>query len=314
MSRALSFIIVGGRRGRLGAGRWDVILMTDPSAVPLVFRHHPRRFGEWKYVYPVVSRRAGGVSLGVNLNLDKVCNFDCVYCQVDRREMGEREFLDLKRLDAELREAVPWIASGEIFRDPAFARTPADFRRFHDIAFSGDGEPTTYRNFEEVIAAAAAVRRELAPPELKLVLITNASMFHRPAVRAGLALLDANNGEIWAKLDAGTEAYFRRIARTAISFEQILENITEAARARPIVIQTLLLRWENDPPDEAERTAYCERLREILRAGGALRRVQLYTVARQPAESFVRPLTAAELETWAEAVRRAAGVPVSVYA
>lgn len=296
-----------------GAGRGDAALMTQPSALPPVFRHHPRRFGDWKYVYPVVSRRAGGVSLGVNLNLDKVCNFDCVYCQVDRREMGERQFLDLGRLDEELRQAVPWIVSGEIFRDPAFTQTPADFRRFHDIAFSGDGEPTTYRNFPEVIATAAAVRRELAPPELKLVLITNASMFHRPTVRRGLELLDANHGEIWAKLDAGTEAYFHRIARTAISFGQILENITEAARARPIVIQTLLMRWGDDPPDEAERAAYCRRLKEVLAAGGRLRRVQLYTVARPPAESFAQPLSAAELEDWAEAVRRAVDVPVAVY-
>ncbi|MGQ9914006.1 MAG: radical SAM protein [Thermogutta sp.] len=287
--------------------------MSQPSALPPVFRHHPRRFGDWKYVYPVVSRRAGGVSLGVNLNLDKVCNFDCVYCQVDRREMGEREFLDLGRLDEELRQAVPWIVSGEIFRDPAFAQTPADFRRFHDIAFSGDGEPTTYRNFPEVIATAAAVRRELGPPELKLVLITNASMFHRSAVQRGLELLDANNGEIWAKLDAGTEAYFRRIARTAISFGQILDNITEAARARPIVIQTLLMRWGDDPPDEAERAAYCQRLQDVSAAGGRLRRVQLYTVARPPAESFARPLSAAELEAWATAVRRAVDVPVAVY-
>ncbi|GAB4134271.1 radical SAM protein [Thermopirellula anaerolimosa] len=287
--------------------------MSDPSLAPLVFRHHPRRFGDWKYVYPVVSRRAGGVSLGVNLNLDKVCNFDCVYCQVDRREMGEREFLDLRQLDEELRQAVPWIVSGEIFRDPAFAETPAQFRRFQDIAFSGDGEPTTYRNFPQVIETTAAVRRELAPPDLKLVLITNASMFHRPAVREGLALLDANGGEIWAKLDAGTEAYFRRIARTSISFGQILENITEAARARPIVIQTLLMRWGEEPLDDAERAAYCARLREVLEAGGSLRRVQLYTVARKPAESFARPLSAEELETWAEAVRREVGVPVAVY-
>ncbi len=287
--------------------------MNEPSPTSLVFRHHPRRFGEWKYVYPVVSRRAGGVSLGINLNLDKICNFDCVYCQVDRRELGEREFPDLRHLEEELREAISWIAAGEIFSHPAFQDTPPAFRRFCDIAFSGDGEPTTYRNFTEVVAKAATLRRELAPPEVKLVLITNASMFHRPAVREGLELLNANHGEIWAKLDAGTEDYFRRIARTSISFSQILENITQAAKAWPIVIQTLLMRWGEEPPGQAERVAYCQRLREVVQAGGSLRRVQLYTVARKPAEDFVQPLTLEELEAWAAAVRETVGVPVVVY-
>ena len=47
-------------------------------------RQHPRRFEDFKFVYPVLSRRAHGISIGINTNPDKVCNFDCIYCQVDR--------------------------------------------------------------------------------------------------------------------------------------------------------------------------------------------------------------------------------------
>ena len=57
--------------------------MNQPAAASL-FQDHPRSFEANRYVYPVLSRRAGGISIGVNLNVDKVCNFHCVYCQVSR--------------------------------------------------------------------------------------------------------------------------------------------------------------------------------------------------------------------------------------
>ena len=102
----------------------------------------------------------------------------------------------------------------------------------NDIAFSGDGEPTTYRNFDEIVEACAGVKRQHGLTKVKMLLITNASMFHRPAVERGLTILDANQGEIWAKLEAGTDEYYRRIERTTIPFRRILDNITAAARVR----------------------------------------------------------------------------------
>ena len=129
--------------------------MTKDAVAPSqLFALHPRTFHENRYVYPVLSRRAGGISVGVNLNLDKVCNFDCVYCQVNRSEPGEKEFLDLDRLVAELDATLGLATSGRIYDDAAFCRTPAELRRINDIALSGDGEPTTYRNFDEVARVA----------------------------------------------------------------------------------------------------------------------------------------------------------------
>jgi wyosine [tRNA(Phe)-imidazoG37] synthetase (radical SAM superfamily) len=136
-----------------------------------------------------------------------------------------------------------------------------------------------------------------------MVLITNASMFHRPAVRRGLEILDANQGEIWAKLEAGTEPYFKLVERTTIPFRQVLDNITEAARVRPLVIQSLFMRVAGEPPSPAELEAFCDRLNEITAAGGQLKLVQIYTVARPPAESFVAPLTNAEVDAVVDLVR-----------
>jgi wyosine [tRNA(Phe)-imidazoG37] synthetase (radical SAM superfamily) len=276
------------------------------------FTSHPRSFQQNHYVYPVLSRRSGGISIGVNLNVDKVCNFDCVYCQVDRTEPGEKEFVEIPRLVEELEAMLDLVVSGRIYQQPEFVVTPPPLRRLNDIALSGDGEPTTYRNFDQIAEACAAVRRR-GPADLKLVLITNASMFHRPRVRRGLEILDANQGEIWAKLDVGTEAYYGRIIRSPVPFSRILANLRDAARVRAIVIQSLFLRLEGQPPPPEEQDSYCDRLNEITASGGRIKLVQVHTVARPPAERFVAPLSNAEVDALADRIRRRTGLEVAVY-
>jgi wyosine [tRNA(Phe)-imidazoG37] synthetase (radical SAM superfamily) len=275
------------------------------STLPL-HTDHARLFELNRFVYPVLSRRSGGISIGVNLNPDKICNFDCIYCQVDRRSQSETRFVETTALIEELRTTLDLVTSGRIYETEKFASVPLHLRRLNDIAFSGDGEPTTYKNFDELMQLCAEVKREsdtiLRPstldprPSTKMVLITNASMFHRPHVQRGLAILDENNGEIWAKLDAGTDEYYHLIERTTIPFRQILDNITAAARIRPLVIQSLFMRVNGEPPTSNELEAFCTRLNEITAAGGQLKLIQIYTVARRPAESYVAPLSDAEVD------------------
>jgi len=121
-------------------------------------------------------------------------------------------------------------------------------------------------------------------------------MFHRPHVQRGLEILDRNNGEIWAKLEAGTEAYYHLVDRTPIPFRQILDNITAAARARPLVIQALFMRVNGEPPSPTELEAFCDRLNEITGVDGKLKLVQVYTVARRPTESYVTSLSDGEVD------------------
>jgi wyosine [tRNA(Phe)-imidazoG37] synthetase (radical SAM superfamily) len=278
-----------------------------------LYADHGRVYRDNKFVYPVLSRRSGGISIGVNLNPDKVCNFDCIYCQVDRRSEAETRFVEMNRLWDELDLMLGFVTSGRIYEDPKFANVPAALRRLNDIAFSGDGEPTTYRNFDEIIAGAAELKRRRGLADVKLVLITNATMFHRPAVERGLEILDANNGEIWAKLETGTDEYYQLVERTKIPFRQVLDNIAAAARKRPLVIQSLFMRIRGEAPPASEISAFCDRLNEILAAGGMLKSVQVYTVARQPAESFVEPLQNAELDAIAQVVRDRTAIPAPVF-
>lgn len=272
---------------------------------------HPRTFEANRFVYPVLSRRSGGISIGVNLNPDKICNFDCVYCQVDRTTQSETRFVELEQLLAELDAMLRLVASGQLFEHPTFSDVPADLRRLNDIAFSGDGEPTTYRNFDQIIARCAEVKQAHGLSDVKMILITNASMFHRPHVQRGLKILDANQGEIWAKLDAGTDEYYHLIERTAIPFQRILDNITSAARVRPIVIQAIFMRVHGEPPPPAEQQAFCDRLLEISAAGGQIKLVQIYTIARPPTEAYVAALSTAEIDALADLVADRTGIPTA---
>ncbi len=276
-------------------------------------RSHSRIYRENKFVYPVLSRRSKGLSIGINLNPDKICNFDCIYCQVDRRSEAETRFVEIDRLVAELDSILQLVGSGDIYEDERFRHVAEPQRRLNDIAFSGDGEPTTYRNFDSIVGRVAELKRGHALEEPKLVLITNASMFHREVVQRGLETLDANNGEVWAKLEAGTEAYYQRVERTTVPFRRTLDNILLAARQRPLVIQSLFMRIDGEKPPEAEIQAFCDRLSEITAAGGQLKLVQIYTVSRTPAETFVAPLGDDEVDDIVRTVRECTGLPSEAY-
>jgi len=282
------------------------------SALPQ-HRLHSRQYEQNRFVYPVLSRRSRGISIGVNLNPDKVCNFDCIYCQVDRRSEAETQFVELDQVLAELEQVVDLVVSGQLFEDEKFRSVPPDLRRLNDIAFSGDGEPTTYKNFDEIISRVAQFKRARGLGDVKMVLITNATMFHRPPVVRGLAILDDNNGEVWAKLDAGTEPYYKLVERTVIPFKRVLDNILAASRLRPLVLQSLFMRINGDPPTAAEIDAYVQRIRDIQSGGGKIKLVQVYTVARPPAESFVTSLADAEVDAIAAKVRAGTGVAADCY-
>ena len=266
------------------------------SVQALTYRHHPRELAQNRYVYAVLSRRSGGVSIGINLNPDKICNFDCVYCQVDRNTPGRDRRVDLKVLERELSETLQAAKSGSLFAQSPFAAVPDPLRKIVDIAFSGDGEPTTCPQFAEAVALAIHAKREAGLEGLKIVIITNATMFGRAKTKKAFSLLDRHNGEIWAKLDAGTELYFKRVDVTTIPFKRILENLHAAARLRPIVIQSLFMRLHGAGPDKREIAAYCNRLRELTSKGGKIKLVQVYTVARAPAQPYVSALSNKEVD------------------
>lgn len=267
-----------------------------------LFTEHSRGWREHRYAYPVISRRARGLSIGINLSPSKACTFDCVYCSVDRTVPGNEARVDLDLLASELDGLLRQAADGSLFAEGPLAQTPPELRRLNDLAFSGNGEPTAAQEFPEAaeIAANALERRGLTA---KVVVITNSTLLHRAAVARALASLDGRGGEIWAKLDAGTEEHYRLIDRSSVPLERIVANLREAGRARAIVIQSMFAMVHGEPPPEREIDAWLGRLRDLAAGGCRIGGVQVYTCARRTAEPFVRPLGDAALDAIAERVR-----------
>ncbi len=272
----------------------------------LDFKDHRRELGQNRYVYAVVSRRAQGLSIGVNLNPDKVCNFDCPYCQVDRTTPGGEPRIDVDELGAELVDLLE-RAGSDLWAEPPFDTVAPELRRVADVAFAGDGEPTTPPEFPRAASVAREARDQLAPG-VPLRLLTNATLFHKEKVRAALAEFD----ELWCKLDAGTEAYFQLVDGTRLPLQRILDNLLLVARERKVVIQAMFLALEGRGPDDAEIAAWTGRLRALVAGGGRLDLVQVYTIARAPSDPRCGPLPPDRLEAIAASARQA-GFSASVY-
>ena len=278
---------------------------------PLSPRNHDRDSAGMTYVYPVVSRRAGGVSVGINLNPDNACNWACVYCQVPDLQRGTAPETDLAQLEAELRAMLDDILHGDFMQ----TRVPEAARRLNDIALSGNGEPTSARAFPQVIELIGRVMADFdLVGKIKLVLITNGSLADRPRVRDGLAKMAALNGEVWFKFDSATAAGMRAVNQTRISPDKQFERLAGVARLCPTWLQTCVFALDGKPPSAAEQAAYLAALARIRQQSILLQGVLLYGLARpsmQPQASRLSALPAEWLDAFAEKIR-AAGLPVKV--
>ena len=278
---------------------------------PLTPTNHDRDNAGMTYVYPVVSRRAGGVSVGINLNPNNACNWACVYCQVPELTRGTAPQIDLVQLEAELRALLGDIVHGDFMQ----TRVPEGVRRLNDIALSGNGEPTSAKAFPQVIELIGRVMSDFALiGKIKLVLITNGSLINRPRVQDGLAKMAALNGEVWFKFDSATASGMRATNQTRISPDKQLERLAVAARLCPTWLQSCVFALDSDPPSDAEQSAYLATVTRIRQENIPVQGVLLYGLARpsmQPLASRLSALPADWLNTFADKIR-AAGLPVKV--
>ena len=239
--------------------------------------NHDRDSAALRYVYPVVSRRADGVSVGINLNTNNACNWRCIYCQVSDLTRGAAPTVDLAVLENELRGFLDELLHGDFMQ----SRVPEGARRINDIALSGNGEPTSSTEFVQVIALIARVRRELAiPPEVKTVLITNGSLLYRSEIQQGLRDMANLNGEVWFKLDRASAAGMQRVNDTHTSMNKVRDNLIAAIACCPTWLQTCWFALNGEPPARQEEDDYLEFVAALLREGHKPQGVLLYGLAR----------------------------------
>lgn len=271
-----------------------------------------RDFLENRFIYTVISPRARGLSVGVNMNPDKHCNFDCAYCEVNRREPARESRLDVPVMMAELERTLELVQSGEIRERPCYRSAPPELLGLRHVTLSGDGEPTLCPNFVEAVEAIVHLRARGRFSFVKLVLFTNASGLDRPEVAQGLSLFTPHD-EVWVKLEAGTQDYMNRVNRPGCALEKILANILAVARQRPVVIQSLFPSINGAAPPPSEVEAYVQRLRELKEAGAQIALVQIYSATRPTPHSECGHLPLRNLSSIAQRVREVAGLKAEVF-
>lgn len=231
------------------------------------------------YVYPVISRRSEGLSIGINLNPNNACNWHCVYCQVPQLKRGSAPKINLNQLKEELEQFLHNVLYGDFYDDYAIA--PAQ-RTIKDIAISGNGEPTSATQFDHIIELIQdAMLRYKLLDKVKLILITNGSLAHKKTVQAGLEKLQVHNGVVWFKLDSGTDHGLQTINRAGLTIERVKQNLQiMSGFCASIWIQTCLFKRNSLLPSDNECIAYLEFLGWVKSKGIIINGVLLYSLAR----------------------------------
>ena len=239
----------------------------------------PRNFLGNRFVYTVVSARARGLSIGINMNPDRLCNFDCAYCEVNRQLPLSEQALDVAVMAEELEKTLFLVRSGKIRQHAVYGGLSDGLLQLRHVALSGDGAPTLCPNFSEAIEVVIHVRARNSHAFFKLALITNGTGLDLRQVQDSLEYFTQED-EIWIKLDAGTQTYMDRVNRSQVPLEKVLTNILLVGRQRPIIIQSLfpLVLGQEPPPEEIDE--YILRLHDLRRGGAHIALVQIYSATR----------------------------------
>ena len=269
---------------------------------------HNRDVVGLKYVYPVISRRAGGVSVGINLNVNNACNWRCIYCNVPNLTRGSPPPIELSVLERELRGFLDDLLHGDFMQRYV---NEAD-RQLQDIAFSGNGEPTSAKEFPQVLVLVEQVLRDFdLLGKIKVRLITNGSLMDKPSVLESMKHLAKLNGEVWYKVDGGSKVAIARVNDVTLNPESHLQRLRQCAMVCPTFVQTCMFGLDGSPPSELEISDY---LTLVEQAKDVIKGVHLYGLARRSEQVEVERLSrlpAAWLEAIAQRIR-ADGITVHV--
>ena len=265
----------------------------------LTITNHNRNVTNFTYVYPVLSRRAGGLSIGINFNPNNACNWRCIYCQVPDLKLGAAPKIDLDLLANELRSFLDDVLNGDFYDR---MQVPNEQRVIKDIAIAGNGEPTSLVHFDKAVQLIGEIATERGIfPEGHFVLITNGSLIHRESVQNGLKILNNFGGEVWFKMDSATQEGRAFVNNSAQTNEAVLKNITIASKICPTKIQICLVDYQQRGFSETEHDGFLKFLTEI-RAATTIQSVTIYTLARpshQPEAIDLKPMASEIMQSFA---------------
>lgn len=238
----------------------------------LVVTNHNRDIFKTRYVYPVVSRRAGGLSLGINLNTNNACNWQCIYCEVPNLTRGKPDPIDLNLLRIELQDWLKNLVEGDFIEKHTGPDT-----KFKDIALSGNGEPTACKEFKSVLRI---IEEEFTackcPTDIKIRLITNGSYLSEKEVQDAWQEMPLEK-EIWFKIDSANTLTIQQLNQVNLTQNQIRKNLESALSVSSTVIQTCLTKINGQLPQESEICEYVNLLKPYEKK---INSIHLYSLAR----------------------------------
>ena len=273
----------------------------------LTITNHDRDIFKGKYIYPVVSRRAGGLSLGINLNTNNACNWQCIYCEVPNLVRGKPEPINLKELESELDYWLDQIINKSFLSQYTKSKT-----EFKDIAFSGNGEPTASKQFKDVISILIKKIDEYKLDRIIIRLITNGSYMAKPETQEALSLLSNLKREIWFKIDQTNKDGVKIINQVSLSISSVKKNLEAAIKSNPTVIQTCLFKLNGKLPSSESLEAYINFIKPYRYK---IKGIHLYSLARaseQTNKVKLTRLTESELEVIADEIK-VLSIPIQIF-
>ena len=235
---------------------------------------------------PVNSRRLGR-SLGIDLFREKICNLNCVYCEVGPTTVPVNRrgrYSPTREILAEITE---------------FCAAPHRLAAVDVLTVTAKGEPTLHLDLGVIL------RHIKSLTDKPVAVLTNGTTLADDEVREALQLADI----VVPSLDAVRPESFSKVDRPArgLTVEAIINGLRDFSRAYRgrLWLEILLVRDINDA--DADIDALLPVLTTLR-----LDRIQLNTVVRPPADPGARPVAEARLAEIARRLQAALAVPVDL--
>jgi wyosine [tRNA(Phe)-imidazoG37] synthetase (radical SAM superfamily) len=196
---------------------------------------------------PINSRRLGK-SLGTNLmpGKYKLCSFNFVYCHYGWTKKHTSDFSQYHR-DLPSPDKVIRAVGGAL----------KSSMEFSFLTFSGNGEPTLYPQFAELVEEVANLRNKYRP-QLKVALLSNSTGLVRQDIRESLSKI----GYLVLKIDAGTEIKFEEVNRpaTGVNFSDILNSLSTVEH---FFVQTVFIDGIPSNTADDDLSAYFQKISQV---------------------------------------------------
>ena len=223
----------------------------------------------YRCLYGLVPSRRLGRSLGIDLVPQKICTYDCIYCQIGKtteKTLSRKEYVPVKEI---MEEVERFLKEGT---------SSIDY-----LSLTGSGEPTLHSQIRSVIEGIKALT------SIPVAMLTNGSLLYEEEVRQDILRADI----VLPSLDAVSPKVFMKInrPRPGFSIKKVIEGLVEFRKVYKgqIWLEILFCKGVNDSKEELLRM---KKVIDRIRPD----RIHLNTVVRPPSEKWAVPLNQKEME------------------